>query len=286
MGDVSVFLKMTMPSLAKYVNGLRHVYVVTQRDVLLEFANDHPNKRNIRGSDGHGIVVDGVRFIFVPESNFDYSKDDVGKGWIYQQYLKLSVFDGIPDILDTVLLVDSETVFLRPVTYAFRESEGTRLHLLYPVGNSADEGAECKGNSKRLYPVQSLMERNVPNANRTTNPVVHHMIYQRTVADALLRQMEETFGSPLPLQLKKLDYGLSEYLMMFTYSFHFHRPSMRIVDMPMNSATSRCGLNITEPKPEWDRPPVTQTCHSHMQKDPRDISVCIRCRSDEATASK
>ena len=79
--------------------------------------------------------------------------------------------------------------------------------------------------------------------------------------------MEEQLGLSNPTGLKEMSAGLSEYLMMFSYFFHFHRPSMRIVDMPMNGATSRCKFNITEPLPEWVRPPVTMTCHSHVLLD-------------------
>lgn len=44
-------------------------------------------------------------------------------GWIYQQLLKLYAVQVIPDISPNVLVLDSDTIFLNPVTFTNSEGE-------------------------------------------------------------------------------------------------------------------------------------------------------------------
>lgn len=82
--------------------------------------------RNIYVISPHEIKLDGV--IHVSESRYPFSRQDVfdrlnvpNKAdivhWYLQQLLKIHVWDVVPDILDTVLIVDSERVFLKPHSF-------------------------------------------------------------------------------------------------------------------------------------------------------------------------
>lgn len=79
--------------------------------------------RNIYVVSPHEIKLDGV--IHVSESRYPFSRQEVfdrldvpNKAdiihWYLQQLLKIHIWDVVPDILDTVLIVDSELVFLKP----------------------------------------------------------------------------------------------------------------------------------------------------------------------------
>jgi hypothetical protein len=82
--------------------------------------------RNIYIVSPHEIKLDGV--IHVSESRYPFSRQGVFERlnvpnkadivhWYLQQLLKMHIWDVVPDILDTVLVVDSELVFLKPHTF-------------------------------------------------------------------------------------------------------------------------------------------------------------------------
>ena len=100
------------------------------------------------------------------EKNFEFSKFDVAYeifqnkekafayinhknsriGWLYQQLLKLYAPLTIPNISSNVLILDSDTIFLKPY---FFDNEG---RVLYNLGSICEYNGEYFEHMKRLLP--------------------------------------------------------------------------------------------------------------------------------------
>lgn len=116
--------------------------------------------------------------IHIPEESFPFTKADVEAviplprhSWYYQQLLKLYVFEaiGVDGLSDNVLILDSETIFYRPV--AFIDEMG---HALYCT--SSEFHQPYYDHMNRLIPGASL-----GSGGRRRSGIVHHMLFQREV---------------------------------------------------------------------------------------------------------
>ena len=104
--------------------------------------NFKDNKKNIIGYRNIYVVspiqlvIPGIHYI--SDNDFAFTINDVEnlienknrKNWILQQLLKLYALFVIPDVLDKILVVDSDTKFLKPTT--FIDDDGSIL-LNYAV---------------------------------------------------------------------------------------------------------------------------------------------------------
>jgi hypothetical protein len=98
-------------------------------------------------------------------------------GWIFQQLLKLYVHRTIPGISSNVLILDADTIFLRPVSFIGAGGEG-----LYNYGSEHqhiyfEHATRLLPGFKKKYPFYS--------------GVVHHMLFQQPVIDDLLTTIEK-----------------------------------------------------------------------------------------------
>ena len=165
-----------------------------------------------------------------PEENFPFSINDVkvalingvakrGKslikagrvGWYYQQLLKFYAAYTIPDISTNILILDSDTIFLKPVT--FLNDEGAAL---YNYGLEHVKGYFLHAHNF------------VPNFKRCFNysGITHHMMFQKPVLDTLFNEIETYHQKPLwQAFCKCVDTdniyfaGASEYEIYFNYAF-------------------------------------------------------------------
>jgi hypothetical protein len=135
-------------------------------------------------------------------------------GWYYQQLLKLYAPFVIPEISSNVLIVDSDTVFLRPVSFIDETTGGGlynpsgEYHMPYFWHAKRLSG----GTINRLYPEFS--------------GISHHMLFQRDVLRNLFEEIESlhkiTFWKAF---CKAVDIGeihtsgASEYEIYFNYVF-------------------------------------------------------------------
>ncbi len=160
------------------------------------------------------------------EALFPFSKEDVRKaldrkkkkvgsrlGWYYQQLLKFYAPRVIPGISSNVLILDADTIFLRPVS--FLSDEGGSLFcydkkkfLFY------HEHMQKLVGIKRVYPSYS--------------GIVHHMLFQRNVIDALFNTIENKHRVPVwkafcrCVDPKSLSYsGASEYEIYFNFALTY-----------------------------------------------------------------
>ena len=142
-----------------------------------------------------------------------YKKDPKNRlGWIYQQILKLYAPLVIPNISSNVLALDSDTVFLNPVSFI------------------ETNGAACfNPGSERHEPYFYHMKRLLPDLHRVFPPysgISHHMLFQRCVLEDLQSAIEAFHHEPMwKALIHCIDSNylfnscLSEYEIYFNYVF-------------------------------------------------------------------
>ena len=128
------------------------------------------------------FTVDGC--ITVNENIFPFNKETVAKyhgrssrnGWYLQQLLKLYAGKVLPGILDRYLIIDSDTLFLKPTTFLedgkCLYNYGTEYHLPYFE------------HMKRLDPDLERMER-------LKSGICHHMIFETKYIQEIISKVEK-----------------------------------------------------------------------------------------------
>lgn len=141
-------------------------------------------------------------------------------GWYYQQLLKLYAPLVIPDISPNVLILDSDAIFLNPVSFLNQNNggmynPGREYHIPY-----FQHGA-------RLIPRFSKWFLGY-------SGISHHMIFQKPVIEALFEDIEHYHAKPFWYMFchlvdpENMDAGASEYEIYFNYVFaHTDQVSVR-----------------------------------------------------------
>lgn len=145
-------------------------------------------------------------------------------GWYFQQLLKLYAPLVIPGISSNVLILDSDVMFLNPVSFLNPQNgalynPGWEHHTPYFV------------HANRLLPGfhQFFSER--------YSGISHHMVFQKPVIEALLAEVEQRHNAPFwdifcrlvePQEISQS--GASEYEIYFNYVFeHSTQVSLRFL---------------------------------------------------------
>ena len=140
------------------------------------------------------------------------SSKDSRTGWIYQQLLKFYAPFVIPGISQNVLILDADTVFLKPVKF------------------QAQSGAALFNPSPEYYPPYfEHAYRVIPGFRKVFahySGVSHHMLFQRCVLEDLFQIIKKTHkAEPWIALIKNIDKkdlfgsGLSEYEIYFNFVF-------------------------------------------------------------------
>ena len=181
------------------VNGLNKIYIISDQDFEI------PDT------------------IWVPEQAFPFTIKQVQlkagskrAGWYLQQLLKIYSMTVIPGCSKTVLVVDADTVFLRPVS--FTDQEG---RYLYTIGEEAHE------------PYFVHMAKLHPSLTRTqpVSGICHHMIMKSEVWAEIVALVEGLHHRPFwAVFMDKVvhgeESGASEYEIYFHYIFRHHTDSV------------------------------------------------------------
>ena len=133
-------------------------------------------------------------------------------GWIYQQFLKLYAPFIIPGISSNVLMLDADTVFLKPVTFIGPSGEG-----LYNPGSEFHQpyfrhAAKLIPGFKKVF--------------KDYSGISHHMLFQRSVLEDLMNEIK-LYHHVEPwrafcrcIDLRYLSHSsLSEYEIYFNFAF-------------------------------------------------------------------
>jgi hypothetical protein len=198
----------------KNVIGYRNIYIVT------------PAKY---------ITVDGaiiVQDYFSIDDIAKYHKKSERNGWYLQQLLKLYAWKYIPGILDTYLVVDSDTFFVKPTTF-IQDSK-----CLYATG------------SEYHVPYFQHMERLHPNFRRATSSsgICHHMMFQTKYLKQMIKLVEDHHGNKLefwevfltqvnPTQIPYS--GASEYEIYFHFMVSNYPESIEIRQLNWANSPSK-----------------------------------------------
>lgn len=135
-------------------------------------------------------------------------------GWYYQQLLKFYAPFVIPGISSNVLVLDSDTIFLNPVTFINENGAG-----LYNPG--IEYHSPYFDHARKLVP---SFERRF----QKHSGITHHMVFQRPVLEELFKIVEEKHrqefwkafcGCVDPNYLGPDRAGASEYEIYFNYLF-------------------------------------------------------------------
>ncbi len=176
-------------------------------------------------------------------------------GWIYQQILKSYAIFVIPNISSNILIVDADTIFLKPVTFqdpktgAGLYNPGTENHHVY-----FDHLKRVLPGFRKVFPEYS--------------GISHHMLFQRSVMEALFADIRNAHNKePWKVFCEQIDqkelFGSCmciEYELYFNYVFA-HTDAVKIRHLKWNNVLfSKFQKHLPFYKKEYDY----ASCHSWM----------------------
>jgi len=165
--------------------------------------------------------------IVIHESVFPFTvaeikaaSSDKRYGWYLQQLIKLYAHCIIPDLSEHYLVIDCDTLFLKPTTFLDENTVplynvGTEYHVPYFE------------HLKRVHP---MFDKQIKESG-----ICHHMMFSKTMLRELFSLVEEKNNMPFwKVMMKCIDprhinySGFSEYELYFTYILKFHKDKMKI----------------------------------------------------------
>jgi uncharacterized short protein YbdD (DUF466 family) len=189
----------------KHIIGYRNIYLISK--LPLEIAGC--------------ISISEVLFPFTMETVANYHGESNRNGWYLQQLLKLYSGSVIPEILETYLVLDSDTFFLKPTRFL---ENGTGLPL-YNYGT--EYHMPYFNHMIRLHPEFKKVEER--------SGICHHMIFQKKYIDEIFSLVEShhgvTFYEAFLRQVAQDDFmksGASEYELYFNYMLDKHPDKIKI----------------------------------------------------------
>lgn len=180
------------------------------------------------------LYIDGC--ITITEDIFPFNMETIEKfygklnrnGWYLQQLLKLYAGKVIPDILDTYLVIDCDTFFLKPTTFI---EDGK---CLYCYG--------CEYHKEYFFHMKNLHE-SLEKIDKNKSGICHHMIFETKYINQLFTLVEEKhndlfYNIFLKSVEKKyiLHAGASEYEIYFNYMLKYHNDKIKIRNLKWRNA--------------------------------------------------
>ncbi len=164
------------------------------------------------------------------EKNFSFSKYDIAFqifkneteakqfinhpetriGWIFQQFIKIYSVFVIPNISSNLLIVDADTIFLKPVEFLTPEGAG-----LYNPGTEFHE------------PYFTHLKRVIPNFKKVYpnySGISHHMLFQKCVLEEIFTLIKNIHKEdPFKVFCSKIDKAeLFDSCMCIDYELYFN----------------------------------------------------------------
>lgn len=161
--------------------------------------------------------------ITINENLFPFNKETVQNvtgptnrlGWYLQQLIKLYVWSVIPDLLNTYLVIDVDTIFMKPTKFVNEDGK--------PFYNTGNEYHPAYFN--HMYHMH-------PSLTKVTKPsgICHHMVFQTHIIKEMFQLIEtynnnELFYNVFLKNLEPYHYtgaGASEYETYFNYLHIYH----------------------------------------------------------------
>lgn len=172
------------------------------------------------------ISIDEKIFPFTINTIVEIHGKSWRNAWYLQQLLKLYAGFVIPGILDTYLIIDSDTFFMRPVTFV----EDNKCCYNYD-SNTRNKWGEYFNHMKRLHP---LLEEQ----DKQKSGISHHMIFETSKLKQLFEMIEqhhnngkkfyEIFLDCVQKKYREKGSGASEYEIYFNYLLKYHKEDIII----------------------------------------------------------
>jgi len=200
--------------------GYRHIYIVSY-DKNLNLPVEYKNIVH---------VVDENIFPFNINSIAIYHGHRSRNGWYLQQLLKLYASIIIDGVLERYLVIDSDTVFLKPTEFIKNDI------CLYNVGS--EHHIPYFTHMKKLH--SSLEKQN------SFSGICHHMIFEKKYILELFKLIEEAHGNKnfwviFLENVDKVQYdmsGSSEYEIYFNYMLKYHKNNIIIRKLKWENSTT------------------------------------------------
>lgn len=179
------------------------------------------------------IHIDGCQTI--QESLFPFSLQTVsmihGKsgrnGWYLQQLLKIYALIIIPDILERCLIIDSDTIFLKPTIFVNDNkclyNFGSEYHLPY-------------------FRHMSELDNNLVRMDISKSGICHHMMLEKKYIMEIIHKIEEKHNDKfynvflkMVSESDKSHSGASEYEIYFNYMLKYHNDKIKIRKLNWNN---------------------------------------------------
>jgi hypothetical protein len=162
-------------SLDLCVNGIKKN--ILNLNKIFVISNKNPNIENIIyiSEERYKKHIDIQKII----NNFKiYNSEFVYRsGWIYQQFLKLLSAKVIPELTDSYLIVDSDTIFLKPIffdPYKFYYCRADEYHNPYVT------------TIKKILKIEETIK---------FSTISHHMMFTKKILNELIQNVEIQFNS-------------------------------------------------------------------------------------------
>lgn len=160
-------LGLTIEHVKKNVENLRDVYVVSRENLSNEAK-------------------------WIPETSFSFSLENVasivGNGfrtsWYYAMLLKILAATEIPNISDTVVIMESDTMLLKPTK--FIENNNISLHSVSYDSNPPNN-SYCEHLTKLLPDFKF---------DNNYSGIVHHAVVQRDILENIIEKVETLYNKP------------------------------------------------------------------------------------------
>lgn len=207
------------------------VIPVCQKDLrTLDYAIDGIKKHGV--GIRRVIVISDKRYTekaeWFDEERYPFSKKDIEKkinellpsghsyngkrnGWIYQQLLKLYAPFVIPEISENVLVLDSDTIFLKQIS--FFDQDG---YALYNVGTE---------NQKAYFEhaEKLITHKPIKKIFKEYSGICHHMLFQKKVLEDLFAEIRNTHNmEPWQAFLACINPDWLSYSCMSEYEIYFN----------------------------------------------------------------
>lgn len=180
----------------KNIIGYRNIYIVTSLPLVL---NDC-------------ITISEEIFPFTLDTVIHYHKKQNRNGWYLQQLIKLYAGLAIPNILDTYLVIDADTFFIKPTTF-FKNGKA-----LYNYGVPFH---------RPYFTHMAILHPSLKRMDNDKSGISHHMVFETKYIKELFNMVQTLHKKEFYVVFLEAvcDYngsGASEYEIYFNYLLYAH----------------------------------------------------------------
>jgi hypothetical protein len=227
--DLLRFIKIKINNVIKYKMSFDIVICVGPNDTEVAERNVMYSSKNIIGHrniylicSNPNVKINGA--VTIDENTFPFNISTVAEihgkrvrnGWYLQQLLKMYAGKIIPGILENYLIIDCDTVFIKPTKFITEDGKycmttGTEYHSPY-----FEHMNSLHPSLKKIHPLSGIS---------------HHTFFNNVIVSEMIEMIENHHNNSEPfwkLYLKKVlpkDYELSgaaENELYFTYAYLYH----------------------------------------------------------------